>query len=579
MLSPQDLQQVADDLLELYRKLEDELLASAAKELVRLNLQDAAAAQELAAKLAAEAETCLGEMARQQQETLRSIFEKAADLALKQDAPVYARAGLAVPEQRSVALQQVIEETLQTTQATVSRLANSTPPGLQDAVLRAAEAARQQLQAGTVDAPTAQREAISMLAQEGLRVTHASSGKQERLEPALRRATLSGVNQAELAAQWQLADELKTDLVETSAHIGARNKGDVPENHEMWQGRVFSRSGEHPHYPHFETITGYGTGAGLGGWNCRHSFAPFIEGVSRRRYSDEELARMAERKVSYRGEEMSVYEATQVQRRLERELRSWQRQANALQAAGLDNSAERAMMRQYQAELQRFMAKTELGKLTRAQTAMKPRPQPPLNLENNPEARAAAKKLLAQRTMEEPEITDLVKKTVEDAGGQMGGLNSRLKSEDSLTRKITTEMWRKKVSAEHVASKINDTNRYTGIFESDVLIEKANQVTQELSQKGFELRTLTNSFGKKGPYQGINATFTHPDGRIFELQFHTAESFEIKSKNHGLFEEARITFDKIKKNELERIMTEKWDGFTPPNGWDSLLNYNKKEKK
>jgi hypothetical protein len=354
MLSPQDLQQVADDLLELYRKLEDELLASAAQKLMQLNLQDAAAAQELAAKLAAEAETRLGQMARQQQETLRSIFEKAADLALKQDAPVYARAGLAVPEQRSAALQQVIEETLQTTQATVSRLANSTPPGLQDAVLRAAEAARQQLEAGTVDAPTAQREAISMLAQEGLRVTHASSGRQERLEPALRRATLCGVNQAELAAQWQLADALKTDLVETSAHIGARNKGDVPENHEMWQGRVFSRSGEHPHYPHFETITGYGTGAGLGGWNCRHSFAPFIEGVSRRRYSDEDLARLAERKVTYRGEEMSVYEATQVQRRLERELRSWQRQANALQAAGLDNSAERAMMRQYQAELEKI---------------------------------------------------------------------------------------------------------------------------------------------------------------------------------------------------------------------------------
>ena len=362
MLSPQDLQQVADDLLELYRELEDELLASAAEKLMQLDLQDAAAAQELAAKLAAEAETRLGQMARQQQETLRSIFEKAADLALKQDAPVYARAGLAVPEQRSVALQQVIEETLQTTQATVSSLANSTPPGLQDAVLRAAEAARQQLEAGTVDAPTAQREAISMLAQEGLRVTHAASGRQERLEPALRRATLSGVNQAELAAQWQLAEELKTDLVETSAHIGARNKGDVPENHEMWQGRVFSRSGEHPHYPHFETITGYGTGAGLGGWNCRHSFAPFIEGVSRRRYSDEELARLAERKVSYRGEEMSVYEATQVQRRLERELRSWQRQANALQAAGLDNSAERAMMRQYQAELEKFLAETGLDK-------------------------------------------------------------------------------------------------------------------------------------------------------------------------------------------------------------------------
>jgi hypothetical protein len=353
MLPLQDLPQATKDLLTLYRAFEDKLLASTAQELAQMNLQDAAAVEKLAEKLARDAEESLSAMARQQQETLRGIFENAVSQALEQDAAVYRQAGLAVPDLNSAAMQKIIKDELKTTQALVNSLANSTVSTLQSAVINAAEATGQ-LEAGSLDAPGAQREAISLLAQEGLRVTHAGSGKQERLEPALRRAAISGANKAALLAQWHLADEMNTDLVETSAHIGARNKGDVPENHEMWQGRVFSRSGKHAHYPDFVAITGFGTGAGLGGWNCRHSFTPFIEGVSRRRYSDEELAEMAERKVTYRGEEMSVYQATQVQRRLERELRSWERQANALHAAGLDNSAERAMMRQYQAELEKI---------------------------------------------------------------------------------------------------------------------------------------------------------------------------------------------------------------------------------
>lgn len=72
------------------------------------------------------------------------------------------------------------------------------------------------------------------------------------------------------------------DLVEVTAHSGAR-----PE-HAEWQGKVYSRSGKSSKYPSLVEATGYGTGPGLGGWNCRHSMFPYYEGMSRV-YIDEEL--------------------------------------------------------------------------------------------------------------------------------------------------------------------------------------------------------------------------------------------------------------------------------------------------
>ena len=106
------------------------------------------------------------------------------------------------------------------------------------------------------------------------------------------------------------------DLVETTAHPGAR------PSHAERQGQVFSRSGRSPKYPTFER-TGYGTGAGLCGWNCRHSFYPFFEGLSDRAYSRSYLDDINARDIDYRGKKYSRYESNQQQRALERRVRAF----------------------------------------------------------------------------------------------------------------------------------------------------------------------------------------------------------------------------------------------------------------
>ena len=227
-----------------------------------------------------------------------------------------------------------------------------------------------QVSSGAFDYDSAIRQAVKSVADQGIGVIHFGSGRRDRLDVAMRRAVLTGVNQTAGELQIARADEMGCDLVQTSAHIGARNTGTGPANHEGWQGRVFSRSGRHPKYPDFEAETGYGTGPGLCGWNCRHSFFPFFEGISRNVYTKAQINEYASKKVNYNGEDISVYEATQKQRAIEREIRDAKRQASALKAAGLDNAEELARVRTLQEKMRDFTRQTGLSRQYQREQAL-----------------------------------------------------------------------------------------------------------------------------------------------------------------------------------------------------------------
>lgn len=80
--------------------------------------------------------------------------------------------------------------------------------------------------------------------------------------------------------------------------------------------------------------------------NCRHSFHPFVEGVSERTYTDEQLAHIDDgHDVTYDGKHYTAYEATQMQRRLERTIRKQKRLTNGYKAAGLTEDAQTAQIR------------------------------------------------------------------------------------------------------------------------------------------------------------------------------------------------------------------------------------------
>lgn len=101
-------------------------------------------------------------------------------------------------------------------------------------------------------------------------------------------------------------------------------------------------------YPDFEKKCGYGSVTGIGGANCRHSFWPFVEGVMERTYSDAELEAMKPEnrpKTVYEGREYDDYQATQMQRRIEREIRREKRRQTAYKAASLEEDAKNSQIR------------------------------------------------------------------------------------------------------------------------------------------------------------------------------------------------------------------------------------------
>lgn len=202
-----------------------------------------------------------------------------------------------------------------------------------------------QVQSGAISYNQAIRSAVKQLADSGIKTAEYESGHHDQIDVAVRRAVMTGVNALCQKYAEQSLDYLETDLVEVSAHLGARNTGAGPENHESWQGLVF-RWSEKPRassgdYPDFVNTTGFGTGPGLGGWNCRHHYYPFVEGVMEPTYSKIDLEAMKgeNRKFTFEGKEYDGYTSTQVQRRIERTIRKLKREQTAFKAAGLEDEA------------------------------------------------------------------------------------------------------------------------------------------------------------------------------------------------------------------------------------------------
>lgn len=198
-----------------------------------------------------------------------------------------------------------------------------------------------QVQSGAISYNQAIRYAVKQLADSGIRVADYESGHRDQIDVAVRRAVMSGVNALCQRYAEQSMDYLETDLVEVSAHIGARNTGVGPANHESWQGGIY-RWSEKPRsskgdYPDFVETTGYGTGPGLGGWNCKHHYYSFVEGVSEPTYSKKDLEAMKgeNRKFTFEGKEYDGYSASQKQRQIERTVRKLKREQTAYKSAGL----------------------------------------------------------------------------------------------------------------------------------------------------------------------------------------------------------------------------------------------------
>lgn len=164
---------------------------------------------------------------------------------------------------------------------------------------------------GTYSYDAALKKTVTELCNSGIRTVSYESGRHDRVDVAVRRATLTGLAKITGKIAEQNAEALKTDYFEVSAHPTAR------PSHMLWQGRVYTKE-------QLVTVCGLGDVTGLCGANCYHHYDAFIPGISKRAYTDEQLNKMYEDSLvskEFNGKKYTLYEATQYQRALERSMR------------------------------------------------------------------------------------------------------------------------------------------------------------------------------------------------------------------------------------------------------------------
>lgn len=221
-----------------------------------------------------------------------------------------------------------------------------------------------QVQSGAINYNQAIKTAVKELADSGLKLVDYESGHRDQVDVAVRRAVMTGVSQICAKYTEQSAEYLGTPYFEVSAHIGARDKpGPSPwSSHKDWQGRVYSiHAGDI--YPSIYEVCGLGAVDGLEGANCRHRRFPWVEGVSERTYTDAQLDHIDDgHGCTFDGKEYTAYEATQMQRRIERTVRKLKREKAAYNAAGLheDETAVTIRLRRLSAKYKAFSAEAGL---------------------------------------------------------------------------------------------------------------------------------------------------------------------------------------------------------------------------
>ena len=373
MLPPSYLDAMPDAFVQLAQQVEDEILQDVARRIGKMGTltetadwqlwryQQTEAVRENVVKL-------LAKYSGKSEATIRRLLKEAATEAMEREDAIYYHYNLEpTPFEESAALNNLLNAGARQTCGTWRNLTATTANTVSGAFERTLDVAWGKVATGAFDYKTAVKQAVDSLADEMPEITY-PSGHTDSLEVAARRAVLTGVNQTAGKLQEARMDEMNMEFVETSAHGGAR------PSHAEWQGRRFHRGGAvdylGKHYPDFEQATGYGTGAGLCGWNCRHTFfAVFPELGDPPTWTEESLQELNARNIEYNGKLYTQYEINQMQRARERNVRKWKKRYLAESAAGVDTTNAAVHLKAARQSLSEF-AKATGGRVDSARTSV-----------------------------------------------------------------------------------------------------------------------------------------------------------------------------------------------------------------
>lgn len=362
MLPPSYLDQMPDAFVQLWQQVEDAILQDVARRIGKMDKVTPTANWQLwryqqTEALRNDVVKLLAKYTGKSETAIRKLLLQAATEAMEREDAIYYHYDMEPPPfEENAALNNLLDAGARQTCGTWQNLTATTANTVTGAFERTLDAAWLKVSTGAFDYKTAVKQAVDSLADDMPMVTY-PSGHTDSIEVAARRAVLTGVNQTTGKLQVARMDEMGCEFVETTAHGGAR------PSHAEWQGRRFHRGGavdyKGRHYPDFEAATGYGTGAGLCGWNCRHTFfAVFPELGDPPQWTQEQLRELNARNIEWNGKKYTAYEISQMQRARERNVRRWKKRYLAEDAAGLDTTDSAVRLRAARQSLAEFAQAT-----------------------------------------------------------------------------------------------------------------------------------------------------------------------------------------------------------------------------
>ena len=351
MLTEKDFIKIEKQVVQIYQNLELQIIEEIATRIANFGyantvvINDLRIAQEMGflyqdiVRLVAEYnDTTIEEVNR--------IFYEAGEKSLKLDDKIYKEAGLQpLPLKQDESIKQIMNATILRTSNNLQNLAMTTANTAQTQFINAMNNAYMYVSTGVKSYTSAIIDEIKNLSGQGAMIEY-PSGARRSLESAVRMNIVTSVNQNCGKLQELRADEMNWDLMEITAHSGAR-----PE-HARWQGKIVSRSGQKG-YLSLRDI-GYGEATGFKGINCRHDWYPYYKG-STRTYTQKELNKWKDEKVEYNGKKITKYEATQKQRYFERQIRQNKKELKAQQTI-LTSNDENIDIKQVQDEIRNIKA-------------------------------------------------------------------------------------------------------------------------------------------------------------------------------------------------------------------------------
>lgn len=372
MLTEQDFLNIEKQAVQIYQNLELQIIEEIAKRIANFGYANTVALNDI--KIAQEMGFLYEDIIKlvanyndTSYEKVSEIFSNAGAQTLKFDDKIYTEAGLnPIPINQSPSMVQLLNSTIEKTSGNLQNLVMTTATNSQTAFYNAMNMAYMEVSTGVKSYSQSIIDAINNISNTGGVITY-PSGRNMSLESAVRMNIITGVNQTCGKLQELRANELGWDLMELTAHSGAR------PSHANWQGKIVSRSGQRG-YLSLRDI-GYGTATGFKGVNCRHDWYPYYKGSSRT-YTEKQLKEWQNEKVTYNGQKISKYEATQIQRKMERQIRQDKKNLAGLQGIIKSNTTDNKLIEEtktkfarqsliyksHQNELDDFISQTSLNK-------------------------------------------------------------------------------------------------------------------------------------------------------------------------------------------------------------------------